>query len=489
MKKILSQDISDSVKDYLNDLDDDYEGLYIGTVIDNKDPEKFGRCKVRVHGLHDNFSSDELPWSIPEFPLAFGVKGSFMVPEIGTVVYVKFDDGDLYEPIYSAKVLDRENLNFEADKDEDYPDSVILYETKNGDYFKINRAKGELIFKTGAGVFFKFNENGDVELTNTSSENGDMKLTLKGNFTLDDRLGDIKIISQNHSTSAYENVSVVSNGAISNKSLDGVDFQTNRDFEVVSGERIVLNARDQIRSESISNKILANTIDLLPSTSDLKTTDTDGNTSTIPLDFSVSIGNDLSKVPLLTVAPEITGGPFNVLPFDPLTGQIHGGRKVSGKILGAGFLKDDAERIAEIAKRKLQIEAKYVKLEASYSAQIAKKYASVDSQAQLILSTITGNNVLTEQKAKELKDGLASLESAKQEELNNVDTLYGQFLTSPIFGTAGNVLNGVLPTGYEKNRIVYESELKLAENVALLDPTGKSTGKNILGPGDGLFGG
>jgi hypothetical protein len=152
--------------------------------------------------------------------------------------------------------------------------------------------------------------------------------------------------------------------------------------------------------------------------------------------------------------------------------------------LGAGFLKDDAERIAEIAKRKLQIEAKYLKLEASYSAQIAKKYASVDSQAQLILSTITGNNVLTDQKVKELKDGLASLESAKQEELNNVDTLYGQFLTSPIFGSAG-----FIPTKYEKNRIVYEAELKLAENVALLDPTGKSTGKNILGPGDGLFGG
>lgn len=489
MKKILSQDISESVKDYLNDLDDDYEGNYIGLVIDNKDPEKLGRCKVRVHGLHDNFSSDELPWSIPEFPLAFCVKGSFMVPENGTVVYVKFDDGDLYEPIYTTKVLDRENLNFTADKDEDYPDSVIFYETKNGDYFKINRAKGELIFKTGAGVFFKFNENGDVELTNTSSENGDLKLSIKGNFTLDDRLGDVKVISQNHSTSAFENVSTISNGAISSKSLDGMTFETNRDFEIVTGERVVINARDEVRSESISHKILANNVELLPSTSEKITIDTDGVTSTIPSNFSVSIGDDLLKVPLMTVKAEKFGGPFNALLFDPLTGQPHGGRTVTGSILGTGFLKDDAERVAEIAKRKLQIEAKYVKLEASYTAQIAKKYASVDSQAQLILATITGNNVLVEQKTKELASGLASLESAKQEELDNVDTLYGQFLTKPIFGTAGNLSTGTLPTGYEKNRILYEAELKLADNVALLDPTGKSTGKNILGPGDGLFGG
>ena len=61
------------------------------------------------------------------------------MPEIGTAVEVTFDDGDLYEPKYGVKVLDTENLNFEADKDEDYPDSVIFYESKNGDYMKVNR--------------------------------------------------------------------------------------------------------------------------------------------------------------------------------------------------------------------------------------------------------------------------------------------------------------------------------------------------------------
>jgi uncharacterized protein involved in type VI secretion and phage assembly len=126
-----------------------------------------------------------------------------MVPEIGTTVYVKFDDGDLYEPIYFGKLLDREHLDYEADHTEDYPDSVIFYETKNGDYFKINRLKGEYIVKTGGGVFLKFSENGDIELTNTSSENGDVKLNIKGNFDIDQRYGNYKLATQEHSISAF----------------------------------------------------------------------------------------------------------------------------------------------------------------------------------------------------------------------------------------------------------------------------------------------
>ena len=145
MKQELKKDISEIVNQYLYDSvveDDTYTKNYIGIVLDNKDPDKYGRCKIRVHGLHDELGAEELPWSVPELPLNFTEKGSFMVPEIGTLVYIKFDDDDIYEPIYFGKVLDRERLNYEADHLEDYTDPVIFYETKNGDYFKMYRLKG-----------------------------------------------------------------------------------------------------------------------------------------------------------------------------------------------------------------------------------------------------------------------------------------------------------------------------------------------------------
>lgn len=171
---LLSKSIKELAGEFLNKLEDDnYSKDYVGTVEDNKDPEKIGRCRIRVHGLYDDIPVEDLPWATPAFSIPFGVKGCFIVPEVGTTISVEFDDGDLYEPKYTAKVLDERNLNFEADKDEDYPDSVIFYESKNGDYLKVNRFKGEFTIKTGAGVLLKFSENGDVNLTNLNSENGD----------------------------------------------------------------------------------------------------------------------------------------------------------------------------------------------------------------------------------------------------------------------------------------------------------------------------
>jgi hypothetical protein len=485
MKQKLSQDISETVKNYLNDLDDDYSKKYIGLVVDNRDPDKFGRCKVRVHGLHDGFLSDELPWAIPEFPVGFSTKGSFMVPEIGTVVYVIFDDGDLYEPIYGQKVLDREHLNFEADKDEDYPDSVIFYETSNGDFSKINRAKGEYVLKTGAGVFQKYSENGDIELSNTSTENGDVKMNFRGNFSIDDQLGNFQHSTQKHSVSAFSDVSLMSNGGISTKALDDIEYETNREFGVLAGDRIQLQARQEIRLESIGSKILGNTIEILPSTSELLTTDTEGNITSIPPTFQVSIGNDITKVATMFVTPAIpgTGGCFQALPFDTLTGLPAQGRLVTGIINPVGFGIADTEKTLEIIKEKAKVEAKYIKLQAQFLTEIATKFASIDVQALLIVQGLTGNSIIEDQKALEILNGTVGLLNQKQTELDAVDTKYGNFMVEPIFG-----YTGVLGTGPEKLREDYNNKLPIADSIAKLDITSKSTGKNILGPGAGIIG-
>ncbi|MFK5282794.1 hypothetical protein ACI3PL_24830, partial [Lacticaseibacillus paracasei] len=76
--------------------------------------------------------------------------------------------------------MDVKNIKFEADKDEDYPNSVIFYETEAGDYCKINKKRGEYTLNTGAGVFIKLCENGDVLLSNDSSEGGALNVSILG---------------------------------------------------------------------------------------------------------------------------------------------------------------------------------------------------------------------------------------------------------------------------------------------------------------------
>lgn len=486
MKEFLKKDISESLNEYLHEQpieDDNFTKTYIGIVIDNKDPQQFGRCKVRVHGIHDEFTPEDLPWSIPEFPLNFTTKGSFMVPEIGTTVYIKFDDGDLYEPIYFGKLLDREHLDYEADHTEDYPDSVIFYETKNGDYFKINRLKGEYIVKTGGGVFLKFSENGDIELTNTSSENGDVKLNIKGNFDIDQRYGNYNLTTQEHSIGAFSDVSVISNGSVTTQSLDDNTIETNRDFNVTTGNRISLEARSEIKQESISNKIVANTIELLPAmfaTPDTKSINVNDIGESVPTEFEVSIGKDKTKVIYISVTPDIQGGPFNCLPFDPLTGAIHSGRIATGNLISTGFGLDDIERQIEIEKQLAAVETKYAKISATYISTISRKYASIDSQAQVLASVLTGNSIILEQKQKDLNVGLSEIQTKKEQEIKDVETKYGNFLKEPIFGT--------ISTGPESLRYKYdtittpENEIKAAS-----DLTGKTTAIS-LDCGHGLIG-
>ena len=45
---------------------------YYGSIIINDDPERIGRCKVRVLGVFDELKDDDLPWAFPSYNTTFG---------------------------------------------------------------------------------------------------------------------------------------------------------------------------------------------------------------------------------------------------------------------------------------------------------------------------------------------------------------------------------------------------------------------------------
>lgn len=101
-------------------LNDDLVGAdWIGEVIDNKDPEFRGRCRVRVYGKFDgttnmddadsgfNIPDDDLPWAYPAGSAIFGGgedhgAGSLSVPKVGAKVKIRFSGGNLYAPEWFA---------------------------------------------------------------------------------------------------------------------------------------------------------------------------------------------------------------------------------------------------------------------------------------------------------------------------------------------------------------------------------------------------
>lgn len=89
-------------------------GIYRGVIEDNNDPEKRGRCKIRIFGVHtdnknkdefDGIPTDELPWSDPCLSLFEGSVsgfGNFTVPLQGSHVFLFFESGHILKPKYFA---------------------------------------------------------------------------------------------------------------------------------------------------------------------------------------------------------------------------------------------------------------------------------------------------------------------------------------------------------------------------------------------------
>jgi uncharacterized protein involved in type VI secretion and phage assembly len=93
-----------------------YHGIYPGIVIDNKDPLQQGRVKIRVEQIfgteQDGISNSDLPWAFPCFPFIGKNSGFFMIPEIGTGIWIMFLAGYTDSPIWIGSwVSNKEKLS------------------------------------------------------------------------------------------------------------------------------------------------------------------------------------------------------------------------------------------------------------------------------------------------------------------------------------------------------------------------------------------
>jgi len=80
-------------------MNDKFFGKYRATVTANRDPEQMGRIRVQVPAVPGN---GESPWALPcVFPGTSKKLGSAL-PQVGTGVWVEFEQGDLSHPIWTG---------------------------------------------------------------------------------------------------------------------------------------------------------------------------------------------------------------------------------------------------------------------------------------------------------------------------------------------------------------------------------------------------
>ena len=76
-----------------------FYGKYRGTVLNNVDPMQIGRLMVQVPDVSGLIPSS---WAMPSFPLTGKQMGTYMIPQIGSGVWVEFEQGNPDYPIWSG---------------------------------------------------------------------------------------------------------------------------------------------------------------------------------------------------------------------------------------------------------------------------------------------------------------------------------------------------------------------------------------------------
>ena len=127
----------------------DFSKSYVGTVIDNNDPKRLGRCKVKVLDVYDNIRDEDIPWATPYKDLN---GNQFILPEVGKIVSVKFDNENYYMPIY--EYAQHYNINLEKKLDSI---STNAYESMRSLMFD---AKTQIFSNDDEGLMidYKFNQ-------------------------------------------------------------------------------------------------------------------------------------------------------------------------------------------------------------------------------------------------------------------------------------------------------------------------------------------
>lgn len=164
-----------------------FDGVTVGIVTDNKDPDELGRVKVKIPSLSEEVTTE---WIRMCFPGSGGADhhGWYLLPEVNDEVLVAFEQGDVRrayvlggllngkdKPFYkNDKVIGSAGVNQHAFRlksgahllfDENPDEEVIELKNKDGKfYLKYSSKEGFTIENTSNGDKFTVTNKGDIAI-------------------------------------------------------------------------------------------------------------------------------------------------------------------------------------------------------------------------------------------------------------------------------------------------------------------------------------
>lgn len=161
------------------------QGNYRALVVDNDDPSQLGRIKARIYPWYEGIEAASIPWARPAMPLSVGAQsgaGSFCVPDVDSHVFVFFEAGDPYQPIYFAEAQNGVS-GLPSDRITNYPNRRV-FETKSGIVNYIDDTAKIVKLKTPNGLEITVNDTTKVI---------EMKTNGNIDFKIDDTLSQVTL--------------------------------------------------------------------------------------------------------------------------------------------------------------------------------------------------------------------------------------------------------------------------------------------------------
>lgn len=118
-----------------------FDGIYRAKVVDNVDTEMLGRVKAQIYPMLAEVEAVDLPWCVPAYPIWEGAgdgTGYFAVPDIDSYIFVFFEQGDIYQPVYFAEAPTR-TKGLPPDRVTNYPNRKVM-QTTSGIVFMVDDA-------------------------------------------------------------------------------------------------------------------------------------------------------------------------------------------------------------------------------------------------------------------------------------------------------------------------------------------------------------
>lgn len=157
----------------------EHKGVITALVVDNVDPESFGRIRVQFNWLEEGSQSF---WARVVTPMAGNERGIYFLPEIGDEVLIAFEHGKVEYPIVIGSLWNGQDLP--AQNNDDGENNIRQILSRSGHSLTFDDSEGEEKMKLESSTQHKFEFDDKAQTIIIQSNGGNSIIVDDNNQTM-----------------------------------------------------------------------------------------------------------------------------------------------------------------------------------------------------------------------------------------------------------------------------------------------------------------